>query len=711
MALTRKRRSTMPDPTIERYRHLCGLWFARLLEHVRPGHDQARRVACDDDSMFLLGLSEARQLVSECDEDSSPVQGRGHLQQHLKTVLRAAKTHPPSLKGTPLADNLALLGAKLGLSSLEQEIAAIAVLLNGYRPFSGAVGTLNLSAPTPMACRIIEAMAGSDVQAVHTALQREAPLAQSGLVRLDGEIVDFEFKLLLPDGFANIMLSTHATEAQLLAHFFRAASPAQLTQGDYPHLAADLELLRQYLAESVAGAKRGVNILLYGEPGVGKTELAKLLAGMVGATLYEVSHADADGESIRGEGRLNSYLLCQRILARGGDSLILFDEIEDVFPNDFSGFLALLGAKRGNASASKAWINRTLESNPVPAIWISNDVGQIDPAYLRRFDYALEIPRPPRPVRERIAAKHLQDAGIGADWISRIAGWSALTPAQLEKAARVTKTISPQHPAEAQAIAERVLRSSARLLEQPEPPKHELAAGYRLDYLNVSLDVGALIEGLKRRPRASFCFYGAPGTGKTALARHIAEAIGRPLMIRRASDLLDKYVGESEKAIARMFRDAAQEGAVLVLDEADGLLADRRGALRSWEITQVNEMLADMEDFEGIFICTTNLLERMDAASLRRFAFKLRFDCLQAQQRKAFFLAFWQRLNPAADQLDELTAKRLDRLDTLTPGDFAAVARQWAILDGAPSAAQLVDALEAECAVKEHQTRPIGFTA
>ena len=80
-------------------------------------------------------------------------------------------------------------------------------------------------------------------------------------------------------------------------------------------------------------------------------------------------------------------------------------------------------------------------------------------------------------------------------------------------------------------------------------------------------------------------------------------------------------MGETEQRLAAMFHDAESDGAVLLLDEADSFLQDRRGALRNHEVSEVNELLQGMEHFRGVFICTTNLIERLDQASLRRFAF------------------------------------------------------------------------------------------
>ena len=105
-------------------------------------------------------------------------------------------------------------------------------------------------------------------------------------------------------------------------------------------------------------------------------------------------------------------------------------------------------------------------------------------------------------------------------------------------------------------------------------------------------------------------------------------------MVKQASDLMSKYVGETEQNMAAMFREAEAEKAVLLLDEADSFLQDRRGAQRTYEVTEVNEMLQGMERFDGIFVCTTNLLDRIDQAALRRFTFKIRFMPLTAAQRE-----------------------------------------------------------------------------
>ena len=96
---------------------------------------------------------------------------------------------------------------------------------------------------------------------------------------------------------------------------------------------------------------------------------------------------------------------------------------------------------------------------------------------------------------------------------------------------------------------------------------------------------------------------------------HDTHVLSTPVIEKRASDLVSKWVGVSEQNIARAFSEARANGALLIFDEADSLLADRRGAERSWEVSQVNEMLTWMESHPLPVICTTNFAENLDLLS------------------------------------------------------------------------------------------------
>ena len=201
----------------------------------------------------------------------------------------------------------------------------------------------------------------------------------------------------------------------------------------------------------------------------------------------------------------------------------------------------------------------------------------------------------------------------------------------------------------------------------------------RLEYLHANCDLAKLVAQLKtsRAAQGAICLYGAPGTGKTAFAHFLSKEMELPLMVRRASDLLDPYVGATEQKIAEMFRLAEREKTVLLLDEADSFLAERKGANASWEVTMVNEMLTQMENFDGLFICSTNLMSKLDEASLRRFALKIKFDYLKPEQRWRLFAEQVKRIAPSKAALYRAA---LNQMNNLTPGDFATVRRQSTLL-------------------------------
>ena len=178
-------------------------------------------------------------------------------------------------------------------------------------------------------------------------------------------------------------------------------------------------------------------------------------------------------------------------------------------------------------------------------------------------------------------------------------------------------------------------------------------------------------RGLARTARCLFLLSGPPGSGKSAWVRHLAERMGLQVLQKRASDLLDAFVGGTERNIADAFAEARDANAFLVFDEADSLLLDRADAMRSWEISQVNEMLTWMEQHTLPFACTTNLPDRLDRASLRRFLVKVRFDWLTQAQARLAFQRFFGLTAPAG----------LDGLRTLTPADFALVRRRAAVVD------------------------------
>lgn len=673
------------------------VWSLRILARfVPPSRLAATLDSIDDEVVVQLGLigrSQEKNLAS--------------LRRRLRATLSRHDRQPIRIT-RPLGTNIAWLGDTLNLTAGERRVLAFVVLAQTAPPLRTVIDAAGELFDNEAAIRIIAAALAERLEVVRKTLSTGGTLARAGLLRIQWRIAcSFGLKLDLLEGLRDVLLQPQRDFSEMLSGFFGTATPPTLTPEDYPHAADSIALLSDYLRAALARRSAGVNVLVYGQPGTGKTELARVIAQAVSGTLYEVkaTNENEDGTESGGENRFGAYGLCQSMLVRKSDCLILFDEIEDVFIGD-----AVLS---GDHDRCKAWVNRMMETNLVPTIWISNSVDAIEPAHLRRFDYVLKLGVPPRRVRQRILEKHFTNLAVRPAFIESLAAHPGLAPAQVERAARVVAQLNHQGPELVETALTNVLGGTLEALGQPAraPSTPASPSAYDLTLLNADRDPVAIVKGLSRHPHARLCLYGPPGTGKTAFAHHLARALDRPLLLKRASDLLAAFVGETEQRIAEMFHEAETERAVLLLDEADSMLQTRAAAHQSWEITQVNEILVQMEAFEGIFIAATNLPDTLDEASLRRFDLKVRFDYLNSDQARVAFERVLAK-HSASASVTENILRRTAALDTLTPGDFATVTRQAKALGETLDARWLIEGLEAECMTKGARIRmPVGFRA
>ncbi len=554
------------------------------------------------------------------------------------------------------------------------------------------------------------------------ALRAGSRLERIGMVEnliSEHNITDLADLMKVSEQLPPVLMREYKGPADLMAVFTRPAVRSELAPGDFHYVADDCRMMTALLKSAVARREPGVNILLYGPPGTGKTELAKVAAQAAGLELYEVEYADRDGNSLSGRDRYRSLQISQVFLKGSANVALLFDEVEDVFPpisTDAAQLMARLDSSDGSPTGSvsgKAWVNQILESNPVPVIWVTNRIEQIDLAFRRRFQYHLELKSPPPGARQALVARALEGVAVGEDFAARLAERRGLTPAQIRTAVKFARLAGEGGSDGAESLIERQLLNADKALGQgaPERGARRVVTQYDLSLVNTEsrFEVPKIVEALRRKGFGTLCFYGPPGTGKTALAEHIAAELRRPLMIRQASDLVSKFVGETEQNMARMFEEAETEQAVLLLDEADSFLRSRKLAERNYEVSEVNEMLQGMERYAGIFICTTNLFQELDEAALRRFTFKIQFKPLTPAQRERMFVA--EALAGDAAAFTDEQRRRLRALELLAPGDFAAVKRQVDVLGEAFEPDEFLSQLEAEHRVKPEvrQQRGIGF--
>lgn len=682
---------------------LIRLWALRMLVPL-GGHTQLIRALDDNPLVRALGLDH----WADGGGDSLPPKA---ARAELARLHREAERKRDDMRVPhQLRRNVAHLATAVGLNDSEQRILEFTVLIHKDRDLERAadlVGELS-SAEVSRALAVVLGLPEGDVR---SALTSSGKLARSGLVAVaaserftDNGLKD---KLeLLSKSFSEQMLCEAADIASLLRGTISITSPAQLSLADFPHIGDSLRILMPYLRQALESRSAGVNFFVHGAPGTGKSQLARALAAALACDLFEVACEDEEEEPISGPGRLRAFNAAQIFFDRQR-SLIVFDEAEDVF-ND--GGAEFFSPQKSTALKRKAWINRMLEENPVPTVWLSNS-NQLDPAFLRRFDMVFELPVPPLAQRRRVVEALCQDL-TDALGVERIAASEHLAPAIVARAAQVVRCIGdpldlPTRGHALEQLINNTLKAQGQdVLKAKGGDASLMVTVYEPALLNADADMAQVAAGLRAMPSGRLCLYGPPGTGKSAYGRWLAAQLDKPLLLKRGSDLLSEWVGGTEKNICSAFNEASDTGAVLLIDEIDSFLQNRLGAQRHWEASQVNEMLTQMEVFKGILVASTNLMDGLDPAALRRFDLKVKFDFLRPEQAVALLHQCCARIGLSAP--GERDEAMLRGASCITPGDFAAAARRHRFL-GFQQPGQFVAALLADLAVKTGGKAAIGF--
>ena len=664
----------------------------------------------DDQVMLALGYALQEEEIMAIEAEHNPlvmeVMPAVYMTQRLRWLFRRgdpltlARLDEANPERVPASPTVALLGASLHLDGptlsvldfLDEFVAtpSLGELLRRIDGFNSSRRHF------PRLAAVLDLPEA----ALRQVLAQEAPLRRLGLVEFAPQTCGMQDFLRPSPLLREVLEAAPTDDAALLALLIEPAPPAAWPLTAFPHLETAARLAGETLAAAVATRAVGVNALLYGPPGTGKTELARALAAAQGLRAYQVRSADEDGDGLQRAGRLAAYQVAQHLLARRGQALVFFDEAEDVFtPND--PFQALLDGAPVSGR-QKGWMNRILEDNPVPALWITNSTTGMDPAFLRRFLLPVACGLPPRAVRRQMAERHLGDRGLPPALLDDLAADPALAPAQLGAARRLLELCPTAAPEPRVRAGLGALRT--QLHGAPAPRRRPAPTRFDVAFLNLAGDLrpSAIVQALARRGQGSLCFYGPPGTGKTAFAEILAAALDRELVAFPASDLLSPWNGETERNLAALFRDGDPRRTVLLLDEVDSFLSARQ----AWERTQVNELLQQMERYPGIFIAATNLISGLDPAALRRFDFKLHFRALTPAQRRALFAR--EALGDDQAPVPEAFARPLDALTGLTPGDFATVCRQRELLGEALTPEQFLRRLAGEWRMKQVEGREIA---
>jgi MoxR-like ATPase len=614
--------------------------------------------------------------------------------QRLGRALRKEEVRPQTLPERAAHAWGAALTRRLALDPLDSAILALALHYVSHQRFERLFDMLSQSRGGPTQFHrspwLLGLLLGVAPEQIERRLAPEAKLLTSGLLH-PGKSGD----LSLPQRLAALVRAGVAPAGDIYDQLLGAPASAALPWAAFAHLGREGEIAAALLANALAGREKGVHLLLYGPPGTGKTAFAKALAAHLATPLRLITESnDDEGEPDRDD-RLAGLRLANR-LATPGDMLLLFDEAEDLFAPRHDPF-----EKR--RAGSRVFIHRLLEEMAVPMIWTANDVHALGAPVLRRMTMCLEVKTPRLAARTRLWREIGESAGVtlaeaDAAHLARLVPVAPALAASALRAAKLAGGGAETARLVASGVAHAISGRHAPAAELEPPEIYDPAL------VNADTDLLALADRLAApgAPRAvSLLLAGPPGAGKTAWARHLAARLELPVLQKRASDILDPYVGGTERAIAEAFAEAREMAAFLLFDEADSLLFERGDAVRSWEISQVNEMLAAMAAHDFPFACTTNLAERLDRACLRRFLLKIRFEWMTPAQTRAAFRRFFACEPP----------RTLEALRCLTPADFALVARRAALSGAVGDAAALVQLLATETAGRRGGRGPLGFAS
>lgn len=513
-------------------------------------------------------------------------------------------------------------------------------------------------------------------------LNQDAPLMRLGILFR----TRYRGNLNLSSWVQEFIFSLHKNDAARYEALIGVPVPSkdELTAKDFAYVEA-AKLATRLMKQ--ARHTKGFNILLYGTPGTGKSSFAQVLAQSAKLNLYPVGVCN-NGEEEKNY-RLQQLYRKQFLLKTVKNTCLLLDEGEDIFSSL-------------ETRTSKVEINNLLENNEVPVIWTTNKIHRMDPAYIRRFTLAVCFDKPPVEMRQKIWNKYLSANKITytkGDTLA-LAKRYEVQPSMIAGAAQAARMAKGGLPTVQEHLSFMIQALNGGR-KNPEEEKTNIRFYPAL--IHADMDLQALTTQLTHLGRLNFslCLYGASGTGKSAYARYLADKLGLEVVQRRASDLISCYVGETEQNIAKAFAQAREDKSLLIFDEADSFLRDRSTAARSWEVSSVNEMLTWMENHPYPFICTTNLMESLDPASLRRFSFKVKYNFLTSQQVKEAFDYFFGIKIALAETAG---------LDKLTPGDFTLVKNKAEILGTSTQFSAVKEMLETEQKLKHNAYgNGIGF--
>lgn len=602
----------------------------------------------------------------------------------------------------PAGQRLAWLQQTYGLAQFDLDVLLLALAPELDRRYERIYAYLqdHVSRRWPavdLALHLLAADAGERLQR-RTHFDADAPLVRHGLIHLVVEQEQVVSSLLsqvirIDEQVVRFLLHQDAPDARL-AGFCRLATPVTHAHG--PTQQADLDPALLQLAAQAWQEDHPLRLYFQGTPGVGRAQAALAVAAQVGAPLLAVDlgrlpPAPADCEQAL-------HLVFR--YARFYRTVLYLDGLDAWHGNERSAsyrrLLEQIVAAPGIVILAGATPWQPVSGDPLGVIFVSFAL----PDFARRRA-CWQFHLAPLP------------GSLSADELNALAERFRLTPAQIAEAAALARQLARQAATQATAtdatptLAE--LFSAARIqsghelaaLARKIEPKytwadivlpadtlaqlHEICQ--RVTHRHRVLGAWGFAAKLSLGKGVNALFAGPSGAGKTMAAEIIANELGLDLYKIDLSAVVSKYIGETEKNLARIFTAAENANAILFFDEADALFGKRSevsDAHDRYANIEISYLLQKMEEYDGVAILATNLRQNLDNAFLRRLAFAVHFPFPDEESRLQIWQGVWPAVLPLGEDVDLALLARQFKVAGGNIKNIALAAAYLAATDGAP---------------------------
>jgi hypothetical protein len=593
------------------------------------------------------------------------------LERFIGHAGRPAPPFPPP-SDPPAA--LDILVGLFGLSPFERDLLVLAAGAELSAPIADLCGLAQKSPDRPFMTFGLALAAQPD--SAPGALAPGAALAPDGALRRWG-LIEFDpaapggpmsARLSVPESVVRFLMGAPTLDARLTAVLERVAAPAVLQPSLYR--------LAEQIAATAQTAPPAPALHLVGPPTRSALEIVAGAASLVGLTLYRLPHDRLPPEPER-LAQLVRLWNRDRVLVSGALAVTVGSD-EAAAPgaeaaltrlaDDVHGFLVLSGTGGGELSDRCLRPVLRIEAPPPDPYEIREAWRELLGDHPRVADMAYQFRLPVETMAAAARAVHAyagetedEDAAMARLWdLCRVQGRQKLTG------------LAQRLPARA-GLDDLVLSDSLKSTLRQVIAHHRHRP-------SVLLDGGFEARGA-REAGLSILLAGPSGVGKTMAAEVLANALSLDLFRVDLSQVVNKYIGETEKNLRRVFDAADEGGAILLFDEADALFGKRSEVKDSHDRhanIEVGYLLQRIESYRGIAILTTNMPDALDQAFLRRLAYILHIPFPDRDQRADI----WSRAFPAETPTESLDLPRLAQL-SVTGGQIRGIALNAAMLAAA----------------------------